>query len=155
MTHFRSYSRCSTVNPRNPVKVNPEEICKMKNSVHSWVHTFKETWHLGARGMWGRGLSDCVEGSCKEWNHARCPRLAWAGWRRHSISAFCLFIVLYKGSAVIIYLFSSAPHTYIIKFSTYLFSEVLFLWSFRVFFWFINPDSRGLTVHDISKYRRQ
>jgi hypothetical protein len=51
----------------------------MKNSLHSWVRTLKVTWDLGARG-----LSDCVEGSWRDWNHAR---LASAGWRRPWISA--------------------------------------------------------------------
>jgi hypothetical protein len=57
------------------------EIWKTKSSVHSWVHT--DTWDLGARG-----LSDCVEGSWRDWNHARkYPRLVWAEWRRPWISA--------------------------------------------------------------------
>jgi hypothetical protein len=34
---------------------------KMKNSVHSSVHTLKDTWDLGARG-----LSDCVEGNWRD-----------------------------------------------------------------------------------------
>jgi hypothetical protein len=43
------------------------EIWKMKNSVHSWVHILKDTWDLGARGIRARGLSDCVEGSWRDW----------------------------------------------------------------------------------------
>jgi hypothetical protein len=54
-------------------------IWKMKNSVHSSVHTLKDTWDFRARG-----ISDCGKGSSwRDWNHARkFPRLAWAGWGR-------------------------------------------------------------------------
>jgi hypothetical protein len=31
----------------------------------------KDKWDLGARGIRARGLSDCVEGSWRDWNHAR------------------------------------------------------------------------------------
>jgi hypothetical protein len=58
------------------------EIWKV-DSVHSWAHTLKDTWDLGARG-----LSECVEGSWRDWHHARKhPRWAWARWRRPWISA--------------------------------------------------------------------
>jgi hypothetical protein len=58
-------------------------IGKMKNSVHSWVHSLEGTWDFGARE-----LSDCVQGSWRDWNHARKrPRLVSAGWKRPWISA--------------------------------------------------------------------
>jgi hypothetical protein len=43
----------------NPVTVNPDR--NREKSAHSCVHTLKETWDLGARG-----LSDCVEGSWRD-----------------------------------------------------------------------------------------
>jgi hypothetical protein len=44
--------------------------------------------YLGAREIRTRGLSDCVEGSLRHWNHARkYLRLAWAGWRKPWMSA--------------------------------------------------------------------
>jgi hypothetical protein len=49
--------------------VNPDR--KMKNSIHSRVHTLKHTWDLGARGVRARGLSDCVEGSWRDRNRTR------------------------------------------------------------------------------------
>jgi hypothetical protein len=45
-------------------------------------NTLKDTLHLWARGIRARGLSDCVEGSCRDRNYARkYPRLDWAGWK--------------------------------------------------------------------------
>jgi hypothetical protein len=38
----------------------------MKNCVLSYVHTLKDTWDLGARGIRARGLSDFVEGSWRD-----------------------------------------------------------------------------------------
>jgi hypothetical protein len=38
----------------------------MENSVHSSIHTSKDTWNLGARGIRARGLSDYVEGSWRD-----------------------------------------------------------------------------------------
>jgi hypothetical protein len=48
----------------------------MKESVHSSVHALiKDTWNLGARE-----LSECVEGSWRDWNHARkYPTVVSAG----------------------------------------------------------------------------
>jgi hypothetical protein len=41
------------------------------------LSTLKDTWDLGARGIRARGLSDCVESSWRDRNHARkYPRLA-------------------------------------------------------------------------------
>jgi hypothetical protein len=82
-----------------------------------------------------RELSDCVEGSRRDWNHARkYLRLVWAGWRRPWISASdrkkfqqCFFLFIYF-----------PQHTYIIKFSVYLFS--IFCLPFRAIFCFINLD---------------
>jgi hypothetical protein len=33
----------------------------MKNSVHNWMHTLKDAWDLGARG-----ISDCVESNWRD-----------------------------------------------------------------------------------------
>jgi hypothetical protein len=94
---------------------NLDRNIKIKNSVHSWVHSrnLKDTWELGERG-----LSDCAEGRWRDWNHARkYPKLAWAGWRRPWI------LVSGRGrncSDIFIYLHW---HLYIIKFSIYLFSK--------------------------------
>jgi hypothetical protein len=64
------------------------EVWKVRNSVHSWLHTFKDSLESGARWIRARGLWDCVEGSCRDWNYARkYPRLAWAGWKRPWILA--------------------------------------------------------------------
>jgi hypothetical protein len=53
---------------------NPDR--SMKNIVHNWVHTLKDTCHLGARWIRPRGLSDWVQGSCRDWSHTRKhPRL--------------------------------------------------------------------------------
>jgi hypothetical protein len=58
------------------------ELRNMKNCVHSWVHTLGDVWHSGTRR-----ISDCVQDSWRNWNHARkYPRLDWAGWRRPWIS---------------------------------------------------------------------
>jgi hypothetical protein len=42
----------------NPVTVNPDRNMENENFCSQLVHTSKDTWELGARG-----LSDCVEGS--------------------------------------------------------------------------------------------
>jgi hypothetical protein len=82
----------------NSVTVNL--VRNIKNFVHSWIHTLKDTWDLGARG-----LSDCVEGIWRDWNQPRkYPRLAWAGWRRPWISAWQEQIA----AEISFYLFSSA-----------------------------------------------
>jgi hypothetical protein len=52
----------------------------LKNSVHSWVLILTDARHFGAREIRTRGLSDCVEGSCRDQNHVRkYRRLASAG----------------------------------------------------------------------------
>jgi hypothetical protein len=64
---------------------NPDR--KIKNCVRSWVHTSKDTWDLGARGIRAGGLSDYIKDSWRDRNHTRkYPRLASAGWRRPWIS---------------------------------------------------------------------
>jgi hypothetical protein len=64
-----------------------------KNSVHSLVHTWRDTRDLGARGIRATELSDC-EGWWRDWNHARkYPRLVWGGWRRPWISVSYVFVV--------------------------------------------------------------
>jgi hypothetical protein len=88
---------------------NPDP--NMNISVRSWVHILKDTWNLDAKG-----LSDCVEGSRRDWNHARkYPRLAWAGWRRPgfqllaeeeiAVVILCLFIFISATSVIKFYIF--------------------------------------------------
>jgi hypothetical protein len=61
----------------------PSLICLQLIRMSDNPDLLKDTWDLGARE-----LSDCVEGSWRDWNHAtKHPRLAWAGWRRPWISA--------------------------------------------------------------------
>jgi hypothetical protein len=132
------------------------EIWKMKNSVDSWVHTLKDTWDLGARGIRARGLSDCVEGSWRDWDHARkYPRLTWAGWRRPWISAYERVIHFCSD----IFFNNFHQHYLITKFS--MFSN--FFLSIRDTVRFINPDglshsqliriSEGLLYYQYSQNR--
>jgi hypothetical protein len=62
---------------------NPDR--SMKNAVHSRVHTSKDRWDLGRRRIRSRGLSDCVEGSWRDWHHARkYLGLAWS-WMKETL----------------------------------------------------------------------
>jgi hypothetical protein len=58
------------------------EIWKMKKLCSQLSTALKDIWNLGTRGIRARGLSDCILGSYRDWNHARRhQRLASAGWR--------------------------------------------------------------------------
>jgi hypothetical protein len=97
------------------------EIWKMKNSAYSWVHTrtLKGTWYLGARRIRARELSGCVEGSWRDWNHARkYPRLTWAEWK-----LWFQLLIKKEMQWYIILLFIFISTAYVIKFSIYLFSN--------------------------------
>jgi hypothetical protein len=43
------------------------------------------TWDLGARGIRTRGLSDCVEGSWRDWNHARKYPKIGLSWMKETL----------------------------------------------------------------------
>jgi hypothetical protein len=90
---FRIYSKPLLIQLQSiRMSNNPDQ--NMKNSVYGWVYTLKDTWDLEARGIRASGLSDCVEGSWRDWNHAtKYARLASTGCRRPMISASCLFRV--------------------------------------------------------------
>jgi hypothetical protein len=60
------------------VSDNPDR--NMENSAHSWVHTLKDTRDLGARG-----LSGCVRGSWRDWNHARKYRKTGFSWMKETL----------------------------------------------------------------------
>jgi hypothetical protein len=115
------------------------EMWKMKNSVRRWVHALKDIMDLGTRGIRARELSDCVEGTWRDWNHTRIyPRLAWAGFQ----------LLREKEFAAVIFFFLFISTTCIIKFS------IFFTCSFCCLFGLslnsdnhqINPDYRGLTI---------
>jgi hypothetical protein len=127
----------------------------MKNSVHIWVHTLKDIRDLGARVLW-----ECVEGSWRDWYHARkYPRLASAGWRRPWISVSCLFIVFkeefYSNT---FYFFSSALTIWLndtfICFLSFFLSLIINLCFINQVYRLIrmtspspiNPDWRGFTL---------
>jgi hypothetical protein len=102
---------------------------KNKNCLHIWVHTSKDTWHLEARG-----LSDCVESVCRDWNHARkYTKFSTAGWRRIWISAPDSGRNCYSDIFLLIFINTN----YIIKISMYLLTQLL---SFKAMFYFINTD---------------
>jgi hypothetical protein len=118
----------------------------MKHSVHSWARTLKDARDLGARGLW-----DCVEGSWREWNHARkYPTIGLSSVKETLDFTFWQEEI----SAVIFFLFIFISTTYIIKLCA------KFFLSFRAIFCCINPyyrlirmtsssinpDLRGFTV---------
>jgi hypothetical protein len=97
------------------------EIWKMKNAPHRWVHTLKDTWHLG-RQM--RNLS--VQTEPDSFFKPTLLRLEkqvqlLSLLSTNKCSLFLWF--LNKGSTVIFLLFIFLGTIYIIKFSIYLCSE--------------------------------
>jgi hypothetical protein len=59
---------------------NSDPVWKIKHSVRTWVHTLKYTWTLGARG-----ISDCVEDSWRDWNHAKKISKIGLSWMKETL----------------------------------------------------------------------
>jgi hypothetical protein len=91
-------------------------IWKMENVVHSWIHAPKDTWDLGASG-----LSECVEGCWRDWNHAKKKQIQ--DWLELNGDPGLQFLTGEKIAAVIFFIyFYQHYQQYIIQFSIYLFS---------------------------------
>jgi hypothetical protein len=90
----------------SPIRI---EIWKKKSSVHSWIPTLKDTQDLGARG-----LSDCVEGSWRDWNHAKKISKIGFSWMKETL-AFSFWQRKKMLQWYFVFIFIST--TWIIKFS--------------------------------------
>jgi hypothetical protein len=98
MIHPRLYSKPSLIRI---------EIWQMKSAVHSWVHTLKDTWHLGrqmshlsVQTEFDSFLQACIITSRNKYNF-------WAVYRW--INVLSCYSFLHIGSTVIFcYLFSPA-----------------------------------------------